>query len=178
MKRTVCILLLVALLIPIVNLLSAQEEDVMDEAEIKSGLIYNICKFARWNRPIEPGAPFVISIIGKTTPANEIYVPKEKQILGRRVIVRKISSVNEIDKSFVLFITGSESNRLDEILSYVNGKNILTIGDTSGFAKRGVCINFYEDKGSVRFEINRAAVQKTSIELHAHIYVIGTVINE
>ena len=64
MKRTVGILLLVALLIPVVNFLSAQDEDVMDEAEIKSGLIYNICKFARWNRSIEAGAPFIISIIG------------------------------------------------------------------------------------------------------------------
>lgn len=178
MKRTVGILLLLALLFPIVTLLFAQEEEVMDEAEIKSGLIYNICKFARWNRSIEPGAPFIISIIGKTSPASEIFVPKEKEILGRRVVVRKISSVDEIGKSFVLFITGSESERLENILSYTEGKNILTIGDTSGFGRRGVCINFYEDKGSVRFEINQAAVRKTSIELHAHIYVIGRLIVE
>lgn len=178
MKRTVSILLLLALLIPIVNLLSAQEEEVMDEAVIKSGLIYNICKFARWNRGNEPSGPVIISIIGKTDPGSEIFIPKEKDIDGRRVIVRKITSLSEIGNSYVLFITGSETDRLQEILAYVAGKRILTIGDTIGFGKRGVCINFYEDKESVRFEINRTAVQKTSIELHAHIYVIGTILDE
>lgn len=175
MKRAVTFFLLFALLTAPAVLLHAQEDE-LEEAAIKSGFLFNICKFTRWSRKDNNDGPIIVSIIGKTNPGNDLYVPPEKQIRKRKIIVQKIDSLAEVEGSHVLFITESESDRLEAILGYIEGKDILSMGDTKGFAQRGVCINFYTEKGSVRFEINREAVQKASIELHAHIYLIGKLV--
>jgi len=175
MKRAVTFFLLFALLTA-PALLPYPQEDEMEEVVIKSGFLFNICKFTRWSRKDNPDGPIIVSIIGQTNPGNDLYVPPEKQIRQRKVIVQKIDSLAEVGGSHVLFITGSESDRLEAILGYIEGKDILSMGDTKGYAQRGVCINFYTEKGGVRFEINREAVQKSSIELHAQIYLIGKLV--
>lgn len=175
MKRAVIFFFLFALLIAPTVFLHAQEDE-LEEAEIKSGFLYNICKFTRWSRTDNPNSPIIVSIIGETNPGNELYVPPERRIRQRKVIVQKIDSLPESEGSHVLFITGSESERLEAILEYIDGKDILSMGDTKGFAQRGVCINFYTEKGGVRFEINRGAVKKSPVELHAQIYLIGRIV--
>ena len=46
----------------------------------------------------------------------------------------------------VLFIAASESDNLDSVLRDIKGSAILTIGDTAGYAERGVIVNFYMEQ--------------------------------
>ncbi len=177
MKRTVIFSLLFALLtLTGSGILLHGQEDELTEVEIKSGYLYNICIFTRWPHDNNSTDPIIISILGKTNPGNELYVPEERRIRLRKIIVRKIDSLAGSEGSHVLFITGSESNRLESILKYIEGKDILSMADTKGYAQRGVCINFFKEKGTVQFEINRGAVKKTNLEIHAQMYVKGKLV--
>ena len=175
MKRTIILFLFFALPIASGILLHAQEDE-LEEVAIKSGYLFNICKFTRWSRKNNPDGPIIISIIGQTNPGNELYVPGEKRIRQRKIIVQKIDSLAEVNGSHVLFITESETDRLEAILGYIKEKDILSMGDTKDYGQRGVCVNFYTEKGGVRFEINRGAVKKSSLELHAQIYLLGKLV--
>lgn len=138
----------------------------LKESELKSVFIYQIGKFTRWpQQTTDPGKPFVISIIGKTSPGCEIDIPGDRTIDDRKIVINKISKLREIQGSDVLFITGSEAYRLDTILVYIENMPILTIGDTEGFAERGVIINFCIENNKLRFEINLEAVKKASLHL-------------
>jgi hypothetical protein len=57
-----------------------------------------------------------------------------------------------------LFIAKSAAPDLPKILAATKYKPILTIGDTPGFAQKGVHINLYVEKGSTKFEINVRAL--------------------
>jgi hypothetical protein len=172
-KRT---LVLIFLLILLYQPLAVQDKVELDESEIKSGFLYKICKFTRWSRQDASNAPIFISILGDTTSANELDIPEDKRIHDRRIVIRKIKDLPEIDNSHVLFITASESDRLDAILDYIVDKDVLTVGDTKGFAQRGVIINFYVEKGSVRFEINRDAVKKSPVNLSTQLFTVARVV--
>lgn len=147
----------------------------IDEYAIKSTIIYKILKFTQWPQPSNKNKPFTISILGKTTPGKEIKIPWET-IDKRRIVVQKIRNLSEIDSSEVLFITSAEADRIDAILDYVGNKPILTVGDTKGFAQKGVIINLYIHKNSVKFEINHEAGKKASLQMHSQLYVIGRVV--
>lgn len=170
MKFTMVLLLTLGVLC---SLLPAQEETTMEESLLKSGYIYNICKYSRWSRPENADKPIVISIIGKTTPGNELRIPEDKTIRNRKVIIRKIEDLAEIDDCHVLFITGTEADRLNDILVFIANRDILSVGDTPGFARKGVIINLYVEKDSVSFEINREAAKSSTVNLSSQLYSVA-----
>jgi hypothetical protein len=148
----------------------------MEEYEIKSAYLFKICKFTRWSRPLKPNTPFIISVLGQTSPGSEIKIPRDKRIQNKKIIIKKIKEPADIGGSHVLFIAASEAYRLDNILSYIKDKDILTIGDTKGFAQKGVIINFYVEKERVKFEINRRAAKESPVKLHSQLFAIARVV--
>jgi hypothetical protein len=148
----------------------------IDEYAIKSTIIYRICKFTQWPHPSDKDKPFTISILGNTTPGKEIKIPWDEMIDKRRIVIRKIRHFSEINDSEVLFITSAEAYRIDAALDYIGNKPVLTMGDTMGFAQKGVIINLYIHKNSVGFEINYEASKKASLQMHSQLFAIGRVV--
>ncbi len=148
----------------------------IDEYAIKSNIIYQICKFTQWPQPVDKNKPFTISILGKTSPGNEIKMPQDETIDKRRIVVRKIKHLSEIGTSDVLFITSNEAYRIDTILDYIGDKPILTVGDTRGFCQKGVIINLYIYQNSVGFEINFGASKKASLQMHSQLFATGRLV--
>ena len=146
------------------------------EYEVKSGLLYRICKFTQWPHSTAMKKNFIISILGRTVPGKEIIIPGNQTIDKRKIVIRKIKHLSEIDDSDVLFITASEAYRIDEIVDYTCNKPILTVGDTRGFAQKGIIINFYIYMDTVRFEINYEASKKASLQMHSQLFAIGRVV--
>jgi hypothetical protein len=154
-------------------------EENYTDYELKSAMIYKICIFTQWPQPQDPNKPFILSVLGKLPPGNEISLIKEATIQKRKILIRKIENLEEIGNSDVLFITSSETNRLEAILEYVEGKSVLTVSDSKGFGKRGVMINFFINRKNekIEFEINIGAVKKTLLQMNPQLYTIGRVID-
>ncbi|MCP5109016.1 MAG: YfiR family protein, partial [bacterium] len=153
-----------------------EKVQIMPEYQAKSAFLFKICKFTTWSRPSKPGNPIIISILGQTTPGHEIDIPGAKQIQKKKIVVREIKKLSDIGDSHVLFIRPSETYRIDEILSFIEDKDILSVGDTRGFAQKGIMVNFYLERGSVRFEINRDAAKKSQVKLNSQLFGIGRVV--
>ncbi|MCP5052420.1 MAG: YfiR family protein, partial [bacterium] len=90
---------------------------------------------------------------------------------------KSIKHLDEIGGSQVLFIAPSEARRVVDIIAWVNGKAILTIGDTKEFGAKGVIINFFITKQeSMGFEINREASQKARLKIPSQLFAIGKLV--
>lgn len=102
--------------------------------------------------------PIVISIIGdnpfkgklKNLAANQSH-----KIKNKRVIVKNIQSINEINGSDILFISSSERYDISKIIKYTHNKAILTIGDTKGYMEKGVMIGLIRCGENIKFYINK-----------------------
>lgn len=160
----------------LISLLGEPADRTMKEYELKSAYLYKICKFTRWLRPMKSGEPFIISILGPIIPGNEITIPPDKLIQSKHVIIRKIRKLAEIGDSHVIFITSPEAYHLDEIIAYTEDKDILTVGDTKGFAQKGVIINFFVENDQVKFEINFDAEKKSAIKLYSQVFRNGKIV--
>jgi len=69
----------------------------------------------------------------------------------------------------LVFIAASEQRQLPAILRELEGRGVLTVGDTPGFAESGVVLNLVMKDQRVRFEANAAAAARARLRLSSHL---------
>src|SRR5262249_39816872 len=103
---------------------------------------------------------------------------REKTVSGRRISVRRCSDPKDIGACHLLFVAGSERDRVPKILETLKGRPTLTVGGIVGFAAMGGCINFYVDGKKVRFEINPGAAKQASLTVSSKLLRLARVVGE
>jgi len=122
--------------------------------------------------------PFVIGVMGKTPlykNLEQIYAIQK--INNKKVEIRKITDLYQIKDVHVLFIAESEKRNLQNILTLTEQLPVLTISETTDFAKKGVIINFYEEGNKLRFEINETAALKSPLQLSFYLLNSAKIVN-
>ncbi len=99
-----------------------------------------------------------------------------KLLKTKQYCFKTIPPPNELKSCRILYISSSESSRLGEILKNIEGQPVLTIGNTRGYAKRGVDINLFKQDGRLRFEINHDAVLKSGLTLSSELLALGILV--
>ena len=151
----------------------------MEEYQVKSIFLYKLCCFTTWPEETtwDPARPLVISVLGTLPPGGQIQLVGKKKIGKRRLEIKYIQDIKEIERSDVLFIASSEKNRIDKILEYVAKKPILTVGDTPGFGHRGVIVNMFIKDKNMGYEINPSALKKADLILNTYFFQNGIIVN-
>ncbi|UCH93035.1 MAG: YfiR family protein [Candidatus Aminicenantes bacterium] len=156
---------------------------IKDEYYRKAALFRVFSQYIQW--PENSGMkdhskPFVIGVIGKN-PFGSIletaYSQEENKIKDKKVEIRYISKMEEIENCHILFISKSVKKELEDILAITRGKPILTIGETEGFAEKGVLFNLYVSRDEIRFEINGAALVESQLIADSQLLSVARIIN-
>src|SRR5712664_2499243 len=110
------------------------------EYQLKAVFLFNFAQFVEWPPTAFPEAqtPLVIGVLGEDPfgPYLDETVRGEK-VNNRPLVVQRFRRGAEIRTCHVLFISRSESDRLEQILTSLRGRSILTVGDFEDFALRG-----------------------------------------
>ena len=108
------------------------------------------------------GEPYRIGVVGKN-PFDQYLT----QTFGGATALRKAKvkvtyprTPEEARACQMLFISRSEGDRLEEVLGWVRGRPVVTVGDTRGFGQRGVMVNFFLEQDRVAWEVNLGALRK------------------
>ena len=161
------------------------------EYEMKAAFIYNYLKYTVWpedkvklndeeKKKIQ-ASPIVVGVIGKD-PFDKAWKKIEgKKVNERKIVIRQLGEFDKLsikpDKSKgpysredlakcrVLFICPSEEKNLLKIIGLVKTSSVLTVGQTSGFLKKGGVVNFLMEKKKVRFEINLDAAKSAQLQI-------------
>ncbi|HAF30444.1 MAG TPA: hypothetical protein DCG75_15485 [Bacteroidales bacterium] len=122
--------------------------------------------------------PFVISVYGKTPLVDNLeQIYAVQKINNKKVLIKHISNLYEIENSHILVIAETEKKNLQNILSLTKNLPILTISEASGFADKGVLINFYEENNKLRFEINETAVLQSPLQMSFYLLNSAKIVN-
>jgi hypothetical protein len=146
-------------------------QSVSKEYQVKAAFLYNFSQFIEWPPRALPGqSPLVIGVLGSNPFGNYL----EEIVRGERVgyhplVVLRFRQVSEIQYCHILFVSQSEANQLDQILAYVRGRNILTVGDIENFAVRGGMIRFVTENNKIRFKINLAAARGANLTISSKL---------
>ncbi len=130
---------------------------VFKEYDLKATFLYHLAQFVEWPAAAFPTeeTPIVIGVLG-VDPFGKVLdeIVRDEVVRSRKLRVQRYHSLEEIQDCHILFIGQSEASRLDQILSSLKNRSILTVGDTEGFALRGGMVRFLTEKNKVRLRIN------------------------
>lgn len=148
------------------------------EYEVKAAFIYNFLNLIDWPINQEFNDTINLCVVGKnqfgTTLENVDY-----SVIGNKTLtVKYVQSFQDIGDSNVVFVSSSEKRRLKQIHQTLTDTNVLTIGDTKGFAQQGVIINFYIKDDNVHFEINVDAAKRAGLKISSKLLRLSKIVNE
>ena len=144
--------------------------------EVQAAFIHKFIKFVEWPKAaLPPGSNVIIvGIAGKGPMVDALSNIEGKEVKGLKIVVRQVNELYELGYCNVLFISPSEEKRYTEILNTLKGLNILTIGQTKGFARKGVIINFVVVDNKIRFEINLKAGEEAGLRISSKLLNLAT----
>ncbi len=157
------------------NFISEINAQAAKEYAIKSAFLLRVANFVEWpknSKVNNKSKEFIIGIYGDTPFDNnldEAIKAKKVEIKGKKVIIRVFSHPEEIKTADILFICSSEKFNLSKILKQTENHSVLTIGDTKGYAEKGVMINIYLSNGYLKFDINIDAYKKAKFYISSKL---------
>ncbi len=172
------IALLAALIVSYSNLPAAASTS---EYEVKAAFVFNFAKFVEWpSRAFESSnSPLIIAIFGSDQLADALEpAVKNETIGGRRIVVRRTKHVRDIIGCHIVFIGRSGKSEIGRIIDSVKGSNVLTIGETDGFARRGGIINFFVQDQKVRFEINNNNARHAGLKISSKLLNLAKIVED
>lgn len=145
------------------------------EYAVKAAYLYNFAKFTEWPSS-ELSGSLTFCVYGKDPFGGFLdEAVRGKQAHGLPVVVRRLPAGNErVDGCQVLFF-GSTA-LIESALSRLQGRSLLTVGESDGFSERGGMIGLVMDHGSIRFDINLAAIAATRLQVSSRLLEIGRVV--
>jgi hypothetical protein len=148
------------------------ETRALKEHELKAAFVYNFTKFVEWPSSSfrDTNAPFVVAVAGHSPCTAELEkIAKERKLIGRQMIIKKVATFEAAQNAQALFISASENSRSKDWLAAVRGRSVLTIGESEPFCKQGGVINFLLEGEKIRFEININQAEAAGLKVSAQL---------
>jgi len=149
------------------------------EYEIKAAFLYNFTKFVEWPQEAFPAAisPIRLCVLGSDPfgPNFETAVAG-KRVNGRNVEVAHLMRLEPIRSCQVLFVTASRVKDMPLIVQRLGPANVLTVGDSPGFANLGI-VNFIWDGNRVRFEISPVNAQRAGLKISSRLMSLARIVS-
>jgi hypothetical protein len=158
-------------------LLTATLHASFSEDKLKVVLIGKVSKYVVWPKK-EQETKFNITILNNPFGSLPEKIYKNKTIDSREVSLHYIDTIDELQKSDVLYIPESQTAQLQEILQHLKGKGIFTISDIKGFAQKGGMLQLYFVSRKIKLKINLQSVKEEHLNIRSTLLRIAKVIKE
>ena len=149
------------------------------EYQVKAAYLYGFGRFVDW----PPGAAtsgdgaFVLCVLGDDPFGRLLDQTVEGgQLKNQPVVVRRIGRAEDAAACDTLFVSGSEQSRLPRLLSLLDHRPVLTVGDSPQFAERGGMIGFTMEGNHVRFTVNLAAAREAGLMLQSELLRVAAAV--
>jgi hypothetical protein len=147
------------------------------EYQVKAAFLFNFTKFTVW-----PGDAFarqsdffILGVLGKD-PFGEYLdeITEGEKVAEKKLLVQRYNSIDEIRDCQILFI--NMPGETADVIGRLKGRSILTVSDDSMFSKLGGIVQFYNENGAVRLQINPAAAKDVNLDISSKLLRIARIV--
>lgn len=150
--------------------------DTLPEYQIKAGFLINFAAFTEW--PENVRNTLNLCVYGPDPFGKDLDKFQSKNIGGRSLAVKRVSSVDDLDNCQIVFITRPAIDNLQRVLDTLNGKPVLTIADTLGAMRQGVVLNMGTNLSKVTFEANLAVARGNGLNLSSKLLSLASEVKQ
>ena len=145
--------------------------------KLQAFFIYNFTKYIEWPPDYQAGN-FDILVLGNSAIDTHLKdIASSKKVGNQTIIIKRISSVNEISKCHIVFISKEKSDELPNVISRIGSNSILIITEKNGLASMGSAINFVIVNDKQKFELNKRNVTKYGLKISNQIDALAIIVN-
>lgn len=143
------------------------------EYELKAAYVYQIAKFVEWP---PSSAPLRLCVIGGNPFGAALETIRGKPVNERKMEIRLLDMGADLRECAMLFVAAPADRHLERVVALSRDAGMLTLGDTDGFAQRGVMLNFFPEQGKLRFEINLEAARQGGVKISSKLLSLARIV--
>lgn len=150
------------------------------EYDLKAVFLYNLASFVDWPAEAfdDADTPFVIGVLGDDPFGEVLDAVVANEYLGKRPIVaRRFRRAEDFSRCHVLFVSDSESGRVQDLLKRLRGLPVLTVGDTPDFVRSGGMVGFGRRGEHLELFVNGPAVKSSQLSVSSKLLEVARVID-
>jgi hypothetical protein len=152
-------------------------QNLANEYQVKAAFLFHFAQLVEWPTDA-PGAgdqSIVLCIFDDETHLQDLQGTLDGKLVGTRVLhVRLLSRSNSVQSCNILFLSSDEEGRQAAILRSLQGRPVLTVGETPNFLSDGGMIRLRLEKDKVRFDINAGAASASHIRISSQLLLLAT----
>jgi YfiR/HmsC-like len=157
----------------------ARGQTVSHEYPLKAVFLLNFAQFTDWptNAFDTSASPLVIGVLGDD-PFGSILddAVQGETVNGRKFVVERYHRMEDIKTCHILFISPSETKRLDQIVGGLKRKPVLTVSDIDGSAYRGVCVRLMTENNKIHLRINTDALKEAQLTMSSKLLRLAEIV--
>lgn len=155
------------------------EAAISAENQVKAVFLFNFTQFVKWPARTfaDAQAPIVIGVLGEDPfgPYLDGVVQNEK-IGERPIVVRRYRRLEDLAECQLLFISRSESARLEQICEQLRNWSVLTVGDSENFNRQGGMVRLATESGKIQLRINVTAAKTAELTLSSKLLAHAVIV--
>ena len=142
------------------------------EYEVKAAFLYNFARFVHWPPHVfaSGDAPLTICVLG-SDPFGPVLddIVRVERVDGRMFAIARPQAPDAAAGCHILFVASSEEPRYRDILSRIDRRVILTVGDVTSFLAAGGHVSFFLEGNHVRFAVNTVALRECDLQVSSKL---------
>jgi TonB family protein len=175
-RRSLRAALEIALVVLALQVLSLGQQNASED-QVKAAYLLNFAKLAQWPKQALPDAPSPL-VIGVRGGDEDFLAVLKALVAGKTIgthtlVVRPVSSVDEMKACHIVFFRASERKHTQAAIEGLAQAGVVSVGEDESFLRQGGMINLVRDHGSVRFEVNSDALDRSEIHFSSKILALA-----
>ncbi len=151
------------------------------EYQVEAAFLYNFARFVEWpqNAFSGPRQPLGVCVFG-----HDPFGPAlEDSLLGKSIgkhplMVGHANQLQDLTGCQVVFVGGFERARIPDLIHHLQGRPVLLVGESEGFAESGGTIQFTIEDHHVHFLINPDAAERAGLKVSSKLLALAKIVRD
>jgi hypothetical protein len=149
------------------------------EYQVKAAFLFNFAQFVQWPDSLFPDkdSPLVVGILGEDPFDSYLdEVVRGEKVNGRPIEVVRYRSVGQVKNCHILYIGASEERRVAEVLKALGGRQVLTVGESDLFPRKGGMVSMVNRQGRIRLSVNLQAIKSSELGVSSKLLQLAEIV--
>lgn len=149
--------------------------------DLKAAFVFQFANYIQWPDGSfdDETAPIIIGIVDNQNMIKVLNASVQGKTIGKRSLkVVPVATDAEAQACHILYIDPSDDKRVDDFLSAVRRKPVLTVSSDDNFTEEGGVIRLFETQSKLRFEINVDEAERSKLTISSKLLSLAQVVRD
>ncbi|VFQ43497.1 protein of unknown function duf4154 [Desulfoluna butyratoxydans] len=148
------------------------------ESRIKAAYLLNFARFVTWPEEAFDNsvAPIVLCVLGDDPIDSALPTIQYKRVQNRPLEIRHITSLGELPRCHMLFVGETPPKTIQQVLTAIGTRPILTVSSLPGFSSRGGMLTFIKTENKIRFEVNLSTTRTAGLSISSRLLKLARLV--